>query len=227
MKKIFVLFALVLVFGVVGTSNASLTTIGTASYDSNRDGTLETFNIIYEDDSIDGGLVWLDYSRPLDLWQFTMNWASGLGSNLTVNLNPNYTTDIDWSTGWRLPLTQQTGEGYNQIGSEMGHLYYVSLGNVAPSEPGYGGLNRGPFNNLRFSDHWSATEYSPDPDQAWMFRFNGRQGIDSKWDESDGVNCALAVHPGTVSAVPIPAAIWLIGSGLICLVGVGKKFGRV
>ena len=55
MKKLSVfLCSMVMVFDVVGTANASLITIGTASYGGSD------YNLIYEDDSIDGGLVWLD-----------------------------------------------------------------------------------------------------------------------------------------------------------------------
>ena len=55
-----------------------------------------------------------------------------------------YTTDIDWETGWRLPLTQDTTSGFNVTGSEMGHLFYVSLGNIANDS-----LETGVFDNLR------------------------------------------------------------------------------
>jgi hypothetical protein len=33
---------------------------------------------------------------------------------------------------------------------------------------------------------------------------------------------AWAVHSGDVSAVPIPTAIWLFGSGLLGLIGVAR-----
>ncbi len=34
---------------------------------------------------------------------------------------------------------------------------------------------------------------------------------------------ALAVHPGDVAAVPVPAAAWLLGSGLLGLIGVARR----
>jgi hypothetical protein len=93
-KKLLVLLCVMLFFfGIVGAANASLTTIGTASFDG------ETYhNLIYEDDSIDGGLVWLDYTKSQDDWQAQVDWASGLGGSLTVDLYAGVTTDIDWST---------------------------------------------------------------------------------------------------------------------------------
>ncbi len=67
MKKLSVfLCAMVMVFGVVGTANSALQTIGTASYDLDGVGgsnPIGEYNLIYEDDSINGGLVWLDYTN--------------------------------------------------------------------------------------------------------------------------------------------------------------------
>jgi len=34
---------------------------------------------------------------------------------------------------------------------------------------------------------------------------------------------ALAVRPGDVSAVPVPAAVWLFGSGLMGLLGLARR----
>lgn len=219
MKNLSVVFYVLLcLLGVVRTSNAALTTIGTATYDGNE------YNLIYEDDSIDGGLVWLDYTKGYDTWQSQMDWASGLGGDLTVTLAPGYTTHIDWATGWRLPLTQDETEGFNQTGSEMGHLYYESLGNVAYDDPGWGLNNVGDFKNLKSGNSaWSGTEYSARPDIAWYFVFTtGSQVRITKTNS----RYALAVQPGQVSAVPIPSAIWLLGSGLIGLVGVRRKFRK-
>jgi hypothetical protein len=35
-----------------------------------------------------------------------------------------------------------------------------------------------------------------------------------------------AVHSGNAGAVPLPAAVWLFGSGLLGLIGVGRKRRR-
>jgi hypothetical protein len=107
--------------------------------------------------------------------------------SLTINLEPGYTTSIDWSTGWRLPETVDgpwsfgydgtTTGGYNITSSELGHLYYVALGNLG--EYGTNGIrtecfdsiikNKDPFNNLLMGhDYWSGTEYSGTPDSAWF-----------------------------------------------------------
>ncbi len=222
MKKLLLVFALVSIFGIVGNVSASLTTIGTATYMGSE------YNLIYEDDSIDGGLVWLDYTNSTATWQNQVNWASGLGSNLTVNLYSGYTTDIDWGVGWRLPLTQDQTYGYGSAGSEMGHLWYESLGNLGfiatdgtYPQPGWGLVNMADFNNLQSDSYWSGTEHSTLPDNAWELEFSHGYQIHPAKDVS---LYALAVRPGQVSAVPIPSAIWLLGTGLAGLVGIRRCY---
>ncbi len=231
MKKVTVLFSLVMILLSVGISNASLTTIGTVIYKG------MTCNLVYEDDSIVGGLVWLDHnnSNPEgNSWLQQDDWASGLSfTEPEINLFSGFTTNIDWSTGWRLPLTYDTAGGYNQTGSEMGHLFYESLGNVAYGEPTFGWPNFGDFYFLHTGVYWSGTEAGGtgvwnDPFTAWRFNFyTGDQSYgDQKHNQS-----AMAVRPGQVSGgsippVPIPSAIWLLGSGLIGLAGFRRKFRK-
>ena len=226
------LLVLVVVFVFSGVVNASLIEIGTATYGGTD------YKLIYEDNSIYGGLVWLDYTRGYDTWQNQVNWASGLGSSLTVTLDPGYTTTIDWSTGWRLPATDETQAnlwggygwegpngtgyhnccyGYNMVNSEMGHLYYETLGNLGyldtdgNVQSGYGLQNTGHFDNLQAAIYRSGTMYSRNSYMAWIFDFNkGNQWI-------FGVllnGSALAVRPGDVSIVPIPGTALLLTSGL-------------
>jgi hypothetical protein len=132
-------------------------------------------------------------------------------------LEPGFTASIDWSTGWRLPSAGDNPQpGYNQTTSEMGHLYYVSLGKSAG---GFLGDTR-PFEELQADSYWSGTEYYPFSSDAWLFLFReGSQYIVEKF----GIRDALAVHPGEVTAVPIPAAVWLLGSGMIGLVCIRRK----
>ncbi|MEQ1802479.1 MAG: DUF1566 domain-containing protein [Gammaproteobacteria bacterium] len=145
---------------------------------------------------------------------------------------------------WRLPSVVDTGSlgcdfgyagtdcGFNvdSVSSELGHLYYTTLGNIASfntsgvQQPCLGGpapypsyclSNAGPFSSLlslQPGQWWSGTEYAPDSSTAWRFYlYDGSQGNDSKgagyyaWAVTDGD--ALAV-------VPIPPAVWLFGSAL-------------
>lgn len=85
-------------------------------------------------------------------------------------------------------------------------------------------MKRGPFANLQSSFCWSGTEYSLDTHGAWVFIFsNGGQYVDDK----ETFLSALAVHDGNVGApVPIPAAAGLLGSGLIGLVAIRRRFKK-
>lgn len=186
------MFVLALVFGVTGSANCALTKIGTATYMGND------YNLIYEDDAFEGGLVWLDYTNTDLNWQGQVNWASGLGSNLTVNLDPGYTTDIDWSIGWRLPLIQGQLE-YDTApilkSGDLHHLYHDSLGmTFTPYGDPLEGIS--PFTNLWSDYYWTGTYYSTSYGSALTFTFSsGENSVFAAWSQ----NAALAVHKGTVS----------------------------
>ncbi len=241
MKRAWMLgLSVALVIGPSGVVNAALTVIGTASYDSDGNGTAEDYKMIYLDDGPFGPITWLDYTKIADNWQNQVSWASGLGGNLTVNLDPVYTSTIDWSTGWRLPETADgsyvygydgtTTAGYNITTSEMGYLFYEALGNKGyydtsgnGPQSGWGLQNTFDFDNLLADFYWSGTEYSPNPHSAWDFYFG--YGYQGNYDKSSH-NYALAVRPGDVSAVPVPGTVLLLASGLAGLGALGRERRR-
>ena len=193
-----------------GAANGALINIGSATYDGS------VYNLFYEDDQ---NLVWLDYTHSQALWGPQNTWASTLGSNLTVELKEGYSSTINWNTGWRLPIAGDAPVNWSyDTSSEMGYLNYVSLGNPAGGLPPY---DLSPFVELGDYDYWLGT--AAPASQAWIYGFN--PGLLYK-DNQSAFYWGLAVHPGTVSAVPIPGAVWLLGSGLICLVGLTRKFKK-
>jgi hypothetical protein len=194
MKRIFgLLVALVMLFGFLVQAHATLITIGQAQYGG------QNYNLIWDNDSPFGSIVWLDYTTNENTWQTQVNWAAGLNSGgvLTYNIDPLYI--VTWSGNWRLPETVDgplddpsdwgydgtTTAGYNITSSEMGHLFYTELGNLGYFDTSgnyvgdgeWGLLNTGDFQNLQPDRYWSGTEYSANPSYAWFFDFSdGVQG---------------------------------------------------
>ncbi|MEQ1662227.1 MAG: PEP-CTERM sorting domain-containing protein [Thiobacillus sp.] len=182
-------------------------------------GSADSFEAYYDTDL---NITWLanaNMNGPMD-WATANTWAANLSIVDTVN-NINY-------DNWRLPTTLQPdtscgdqsggySSGLDCTGSEMGHLFYNELGGtagqsiLASADP-----DLAKFTNLQanFDHYWSATEYAPDTDGAWVFEFtHGGQFALGK----HGGLYALAVSPGDVAAVPEAEtyALMLAGLGLI------------
>ncbi len=156
------------------------------------------------------------YSSGAMTWGGAMKWIGAMNA-------ANYLGYSDW----RLPTTLLpdatcSSGGMNCTGSEMGHLFYNELGGVAFSSiASTHNANYSLFSNLLSYNYWSSTEYASSvPVYAWGFNFNGGgQGAPAKNTQI----YALAVRSGQVAAVPVPAAGWLLGSGLLGLMGVARR----
>ncbi len=180
----------------------------------------------------------------------TMNWW---GANAWVN----YLNSISYAgeTDWRLPVISPvngstlnpdvsfngtTDRGFNSAAlnstaSELAHLFYHELGNLAQfntagvAQTGFGVTNAGPFANLENSGYWSGTEagteYAQGANFAWIFgTANGGQGAGPKSGQGGLFPYfGWAVSPGQVAPVPVPTAIYLFGSGLIGLAGLARR----
>lgn len=149
--------------------------------------------------------------------------------NANVNGAMDWDSAVAWADDfsfagyddWRLPTTlqpdpsctEQSGAsyGYDCTGSEMGHLWYVELGNTAGAM-----TNTGDFQNLQPLYYWSGTEYALDPSMAWYFLTdNGLQNVISKSFDTNFY--ALAVRPGDVPVIPEPQTYALMLAGLTAL----------
>ncbi|MHB8534053.1 MAG: Lcl domain-containing protein [Sulfuricaulis sp.] len=201
--------------GVMGVSSSAHAALysrlgGAAVYDSD-------FNITWLADANyanTSGYI----ANGLNSWANAYTWAT----NLTV----------DGVSGWRLPTTVQpdatcssqnagTSWGDNCTGSELGHLFYTELHGVAgqsilTTHNSFYNL----FTNVQNDAYWSATEAAPDPGFAWGLNFSS--GFQYGYNEAD-TYYAWAVHSGDVAVVPLPAAVWLFGSGLLGLIGIARR----
>lgn len=118
----------------------------------------------------------------------TMTWANAV----TWAANLNNAGGFAGLTGWRLPNADVPCDlNYNCTNSEMGHLYYTELGNVA------GGplTNTGPFTNLQSASYWTGNDWPSNTGFAMTFYFPwGNQ--DAVWKTDSGQVYAWAVRPG-------------------------------
>jgi len=179
-----------------------------------------------------GGLIYDDYSDIT--WMQDANYAKTIGAgwgngymswfdaktwvaNL-VYYDPVRKVYLD---NWRLPTAYNrdgvtTCIGYNCTESEMGHLYYVDLGNIA------GGplTSTGPFSNLEGKSYWLGEPENTYP--FWEFNFNkGWQGLADchiAWPVFDG-----DVKVGDSGSIPEPSTIILLGAGVLGLAGLRRK----
>ena len=114
------------------------------------------------------------------------------------------------------------GYRHNCTGSEMGNMFYNVLGGVAYSDIAVThNDNYYLFSNIQGGSYWSGSEVANWTDSAWSFRFD--TGEQRSFNKSVDVFYAWAVHDGDVSVVPVPAAIWLFGTGLIALFSIARK----
>jgi hypothetical protein len=183
----------------------------------------------------DGGLMvsdstlnvtWADVASPTDL-TWSASAATGSAQAWVASLN---TKDYGGYSNWRLPTgdgnytTAPTtscglgcGASTSQTLNELGNLFINELGNT----PGSQVTNTSPFATLSTSGiYWSSTERAADPGHAWVFYSAG--GVQYAIPEASAFE-ALAVRSGQVTAVPVPAAAWLLGSGLMGLMCLARR----
>jgi hypothetical protein len=104
--------------------------------------------------------------------------------------------------------------------NELGYMYTYNMGGIGGFETGNQTVDGVLLSDVQ-DDYWSGTQVF-DADFAWHAPFVDG---DTQTDEfNDCSKCyGWAVRAGDVSAVPVPAAVWLFGSGLIGLVGIARR----
>ncbi len=211
-KRVIAICTGIFLLGFTSFAQASLTTIGTATYGGSD------YNLILDDNNNGNMVVWLDYTHSWTNWSAQNGWAATLDSALTINTN-GY--DIDWGdSSWRLPT------GFPA--REFDDLWFNEFDFVHGGGSGINGaytadeLNIKGFTNITdASNYWTSTYYYNGDARQHSLRF-GQEYI---W----GANFSaygMAIHTVNSSEIvptPVPGAIWLLGSGLIGLVGLRRK----
>ena len=180
-----------------------------------------------------GGLSYYDSVRNVtyDDWRLaTSSPIDGISFNTAAGTDG---TTSDW--GFAATTTNGSDGGWRDSSgtpvSELGHMYYVNLANLGECDPslpfcteqtGWGLNNTGPFFNI-MTDRAYYYGSELNASTAWgMFMSKGGQGNFIKGGVPLGLY-SWAVRDGDVSAVPIPASVWLFGSGLLGLVGMARR----
>ena len=182
-------------------------------------------------------------------WNSANTWAANLNFDGLTGWRLATNTPINGSSfNTTVSYDGTTDYGYNitSPNSELSYMYYVNLGlkgvvDTSGIEHHTNGVfgnaefgffdngtlirqaNVGLVKNLQDQGYWSGAETFPGSGYGWAF--DPHYGIQYYYDKPIQ-NYAWAVHPGDVSAVPVPGAVWLFGSGLIALLGF-KRRGNV
>jgi len=167
----------------------------------------------------------------------TLGWLDWWGAKAWVNyLNA---TGYAGSKNWALPTTVDCAcsSGWpdgspgnpDPSSSQLAQLFYDGLGQVAGQAiSSTHSSSYALFTNLQDNAYWSGTEYSSSADQAWLFTptdpfdvtFSGIQGVASK---DYTLFNALAVTAGDITEVPEPGVVWLLGSGVMGVLGLRRR----
>lgn len=182
-----------------------------------------------------GGLIYDDvlditWAQPdaLRTWDAANTWVAGL--------------TLGGVSGWRLPYISVaagagpfTGDPVRcrprcitvPFDNELAYMRYQALQAIGEGYSTSITISGDPdllalFPTLQSERYWTGTEY--DSAHAWSFSFKGGGGFFyTDWMEQHTELLTWAVHPGNVGAVPVPAAVWLFGFGLLGLIGVARR----
>lgn len=222
-RLISVLSTVVLGFFSLASHAALVSKLGGAVvYDTDRDITwLADANLSASNTF---GTAGIDSAGKMD-WSTASTWIANMNAS---NGGAGYLGFNDW----RLPATlvpdnscsSSNSNGSSCTGSEMGHLFYTEFGATANTSALITGnpTELARFTNIQTtSGYWSSTPFNSNPPGAYTFVFG--TGSQLPISQANNNTFVWAVRSGDVSAVPVPAAVWLFGSGLLGLVGMARR----
>ncbi len=154
-------------------------------------------------------------------WSAATDWISSLNASRYGGFDD-----------WRLPSTPDGTWGYNGgnagkynvTSSELGHLYYTSLGLAAITQLSMQSYTQqelsvygNPFEGLQPGLYWFGTlseiPLLPGQQTVWKFDF----GRGTQFIETAGTNSAYALAVRSATPVPLPSSAYLFLMGLLAL----------
>ena len=193
---------------ITASANAALVSrlSGAAAYDDVLDITWLTDADLSGANTWDNQLTWvagLNTANHLgfDDWRLaSMSVAAGLPTGTTTSV-------VDCSTATEAACRD----------SELGYMYWQNMGGTGDDKRGTQTVDGVLLTDVQ-SVYESGTEF--DSSDVWLFNYS----VGFQNNLSKGINFyGWAVRAGDVGAVPVPAAVWLFGSGLIGLVGLARR----
>ena len=176
-------------------------------------------------------------------WYTALDWVDGLNTSNYLGYSnwrlPTVAPVDGFALDYDVSYDGSTDRGFNNTSTsnELSHLYYTGLGNLGlcttnnatgsssdtceiTPDGGWGLKNTDPFTNLMSYRYWTGVENELNTERAFDMDFTfGQIGTGAK----GGGKFVIAVLDGNVSAVPIPAAIWLFSAGLVGLTAVARR----
>jgi len=167
----------------------------------------------------------LDYIADYSENEGEVTWAEA--NNFIAAMNADSYLGF---SNWRLPTADISCIETSCSGNEIGHLYYNELNISLVEMGGDSSYDTSDPNYALFSNvqrQYQLSNLSDDGLNNLLFNFFGDNGGEAFFGCIDcETSFAWAVADGDVfgaTVVPVPAAVWLFGSGIVGLAGIARR----